>query len=208
MFNNIFKKKPEPEKPKATEEAKPEATENPQTTEKTSKQKRTRQPTKATENTDPQKPQIHADSEAAEKLFVGIKEYSSAMQIAEKIDKEIANTKSALGEYLRQLDTARAVAEKSQRLHDIVSKATGKKQTAEKPNQIEVNGLEIVVDATPLHELTAIESVVRSHQQRLIILQKTREALKTIDQVGDTEGILYLVLEREGIPEQILLKLQ
>jgi hypothetical protein len=129
------------------------------------------------------------------------------MEIAENIDQEIAATKSALGGYLRQLDEVRAVAEKSKRLHDVVAKVAGKKQSIENPEQIEVNGLEIVLDATPLNELTAIESVVRSHQQRLLDLQKAREALEPLDQFGDTEGIRYLVLEKEGIPEQILLKI-
>lgn len=74
------------------------------------------------------------------------------------------------------------------------------------PNWIEVNGLEIVLDATPLNELTAMESVVKSHQRRLLALQKAQEALETLDQAGDTEGIRYLVLEKERVPEQILLK--
>lgn len=152
-------------------------------------------------------PQVHADLKAAENAFVGIKEYSSASEIAEKMDKEIAGTKSELGEYLRQLDDRRAVAEKSKRLHDVVAKLANKKETMENPNQIEVNGLEIVLDATALNELTAIESVVKSHQQRLLALQKVQEALETLDDVGDAEGIRYLVLEREGIPEQILLKI-
>jgi len=204
MFDR-FKKKPEPEEPKVTEEPKPEVTEKPQTIEKLStKVKRTRKPDKTPEDT---APQVHADLKAAEKPFVGIKEYSSAMEIAEKIDKEIAATKSALGEYLRQLDDVRAVAEKSKRLHDVVAKVAGKKQSIEKPDQIDVNGLEIVLDATPLHELTAIESVVKSHQQRLLALQKAKDALAPLDQFGDTEGIRYLVLEKEGIPEQILLKI-
>jgi hypothetical protein len=38
-------------------------------------------------------------------------------------------------------------------------------------------------------------------------LQQTQEALKALDQVSDSEGIRYLALERDGIPEQILLKL-
>jgi hypothetical protein len=74
-------------------------------------------------------------------------------------------------------------------------------------NSVDLNGLEIVLDATVLNELTAIENVVKSHQHRLIALQKAREALKALDQAGDTEGIKYLALEKEGIPEQILLKL-
>ena len=206
MFD-IFKKKNETEEPTVAEEPKPEVTEKPQTTEKPSKKaKRNRKPAKATEDIDPN-PRIHADLKATGKPFVCINEYNSASEIAEKIDKEIAETKSALGEYLRQLDDKRAIAEKAQRIHDVVAKLANKKETKENPNQIDVNGLEIVLDATALNELTAIENVVKSHQQRLMALQKAQEALKTLDQVGDTEGIKYLALEREGIPEQILLKL-
>jgi hypothetical protein len=192
-----FKKKPEPKEPKVTE--KPRVTNKP-----SKKVKRSR---KTEEKPDQPVLQMYADLKAAENAFVGIKEYGSAMEIAEKIDNEIAETKSALGGYLRQLDSVRDLAEKSKRLHDVVAKVAGKKLSKEDPEQIEVNGLEIVLDATPLHELTAIESVLRSHQQRLLALQKAKEALEPLDQFGDTEGICYLVLEREGIPEQILLKL-
>jgi len=213
MFN-IFKKKPDPEEPKleehkVTEEPKTtEVTEKPQEAEKPSKKrKRARKPVKAAEDPIPQKPQAPANPKAAEKPFVGIKEYGSVTEIAEKIRREIAETKTALGEYLRSLDDKRAVAEKTQRIHNIVAKMANKKETKETPNQIDVNGLEIVLDATALNELTAIESVVQSHQQRLIALQKALEALKALDQVGNTEGIRYLALEKEGIPERILLKL-
>jgi len=54
--------------------------------------------------------------------------------------------------------------------------------------------------------LTAIEEVVRSQQERLLVLQKAREALKWVDQIGDTEGLKYLVLENDGVPERILFK--
>jgi len=38
-------------------------------------------------------------------------------------------------------------------------------------------------------------------------LQKTREALKWLDQLGDTEGLKYLVLQTDGIPERILFRI-
>jgi hypothetical protein len=214
MFDRL-KKKLETKEPKVTEDAKPEepeVTEKPKTTEKPSnKVKRTKKPAKEkpaekTEDPRPQSPPMHADLKTADP-FIGIKEYSSAVEITEKIEKEIAETKSSLGEYLRQLDDKRDVAEKTKRLHDVVAKIANKKEAKENTNQIEVNGLEIVLDSTALNELIAIESVVKSHQQRLMALQQAQEALKALDQVSDTEGIRYLTLEREGIPEQILLKL-
>jgi hypothetical protein len=140
-------------------------------------------------------------------MVTKIKEYTSAQAIAESLDKELSETKSVLGEYLRKLDEIRTLAEKSQKIRETVLKLAGKKATAENTSEITVGTLNIVLDANPFQELTAIESVVRSHQERLLVLQKVREAMKWLDQLGDTEGLKYLVLENEGIPERILFKI-
>jgi hypothetical protein len=141
-------------------------------------------------------------------MVVEIKEYESAEDIAETLDKDISNTKSTLGEYLRRLDEIRSLAEKSKKIREVVMKLAGKsKATGESLGEISVGTLNIVLDANPFHELTAIESVVRSHQERLLVLQKAREALKWLDQLGDTEGLKYLVVENEGVPERILFKI-
>ena len=141
-------------------------------------------------------------------MVVEIKEYGSAEEIAETLDKDISQTKSTLGEYLRRLDEIRSLAEKSKKIREVVMKLAGKSKAAsETLGEISVGSLNIVLDANPFHELTAIESVVRSHQERLLILQKAREALKWLDQLGDTEGLKYLVVENEGVPERILFKI-
>ncbi len=140
-------------------------------------------------------------------MVTQIKEYTSAQSIAEALDKQLAETKSVLGEYLRKLDDIRTLAEKSKKIRDTVLKIAGKKASTDNPSEVTVGTLNIILDATPFHELSAIESVVRSHQERLLVLQKVREALKWLDQLGDTEGLKYLVLEDEGIPERILFKI-
>jgi hypothetical protein len=140
-------------------------------------------------------------------MVTQIKEYNSAQAIAEALDKQLAETKSVLGEYLRKLDDIRTLAEKSKKIRDTVLKLAGKKTQNDNPSEITVGTLNIVLDATPFHELSAIESVVRSHQDRLLVLQKVREALKWLDQLGDTDGLKYLVLEDEDIPERILFKI-
>jgi hypothetical protein len=140
-------------------------------------------------------------------MVVQIKEYGSAEEIAETLDKEISETKSALGDYLRRLDDIRALAEKSKKIREVVMKLAGKKAAGESLGEITLGSLNIVLDANPFHELTAIEEVVRSHQERLLVLQKAREALKWLDQLGDTEGLKYLVIEDNGVPERILFKL-
>jgi len=150
--------------------------------------------------------QTNEEMKAQKNPFVTIKEFSSPTEITEEIDKEIGETKSALGQYLRQLEETKIVAEKLKRLREVVTKITRRKLPKESPNQLEVNGLEIILDATPLHELGAIETVVRNRQQRLMSLLKVKESLSSLDSLCETEGLRYLVLEKEGIPEQILLE--
>jgi len=140
-------------------------------------------------------------------MVVEIKEYGSAEEIEETLDRDISHTKSTLGEYLRRLDDIRSLAEKSKKIREVVMKLAGKKASNESLGEISMGNLNIVLDANPFDELTAIESVVRSHQERLLILQKARESLKWLDQLGDTDGLKYLVVETEGIPERILFKI-
>jgi hypothetical protein len=140
-------------------------------------------------------------------MVVEIKEYSSAEEIAENLDSKISETKSTLGEYLRRLDDIRALAEKSKKIREVVMKLAGKKAVTESLGELTIGNLNIVLDANPFHELTAIEEVVRSHQQKLLVLQKTHEALEWMDQLGDTEGLKYIVVEKDGVPERVLFKL-
>jgi len=140
-------------------------------------------------------------------MVVELKEYDSAGEIAKTIDEEISKTKSVLGEYLRRLDEIRNLAERSKKIRDVVFKLAGKKANQENLGEISVGGLSVVLDANPFHELTAIEEVVRSQQERLLVLQKSREALKWVDQIGDTEGLKYLVLENDGVPGRVLFKI-
>jgi hypothetical protein len=140
-------------------------------------------------------------------VVVEIKEYQSAEEIEEILDKRISSTKSALGEYLRRLDEIRTLAERSKKIRQVVMKLASKKASEESMGEISVGNVKIVLEATPLDELTAIESVVRSHQELLLTLQKAREALKPLGELGDTDGMKYLVVEKQGVPERILLKI-
>ena len=139
-------------------------------------------------------------------MVVEIKEFSSVEEIEEALDKEISETKSNLGEYLRRLDGIRQLAEKTKKVRQVVMRLAGKKTEAERIGEITVDNVNIVLDANPLDELTALESVVRSHQERLLKFQKAREELKPLDEFGDTDGVTFLIVEHDGVPERILLK--
>jgi hypothetical protein len=140
-------------------------------------------------------------------MVVELKEYESAVDIAKAMDEDISKTKSILGEYLRRLDSIRNLAERSKKIREVVFKLAGKKSAQDSLGEITVGDLSVILDANPFHELTVIEQVVRSQQDRLLVLQKAREALNWVDQIGDTEGLKYMVMESDGVPERILLKI-
>lgn len=140
-------------------------------------------------------------------MVIKIKEYTSAEEISDTLDREISNTKSTLGEYLRRLDEIRSLAEKSRKVREIVLKLAGKKNEKESLGEITMGNLSVVLDANPFDELVAIETVVRSQQERLLVLQKAREGLRPFDQFSETDGLKLQVVENNGIPERILIKI-
>ena len=140
-------------------------------------------------------------------MVIEIKEYTSTDEISNTLDKEIAYTKSALGGYLRRLDEIRSLAEKAKRIREIVMKLAGKKYEKENLGEISMGNINVVLDANPLDELLVIESVVRSQQERLLTLQKAREGLKPFEQFSETDGLKLQVIQNNGIPERILVKI-
>ena len=139
-------------------------------------------------------------------MVVEIKEFESVDELEETLDKDISQTKTTLGENLRRLDEIRTLAEKSKKIQQVVMKLAGKKATAESLGEVDVGSIKVVLEANPLDELNAIEAVVRSHQERLLTLQKAREGLRPLDELGDTDGMKLLVVANNGVPERILLK--
>jgi hypothetical protein len=138
-------------------------------------------------------------------MAVRLKEFDSATEIVKVVDQEITETKNTLSGYLRRLEDLRAMAEKAKRIREIISKISGKRAIVES-GEVSVSGIILIFDAKSVHESAAIEEVVRSQQEKLVTLQRTRESLKWADQIGETEGVKFLVLEKNGVPEKILFK--
>ena len=55
-------------------------------------------------------------------MVTQIIEYTSAQAIADALDKQLSETKSVLGEYLRKLDEIRTLAEKSKKVREVAQK--------------------------------------------------------------------------------------
>ena len=141
-------------------------------------------------------------------MLYKIKEFTSYVEITETLEKDISDTKSMLGQYLSRLDEIRQKAENLKKLHSTLSKIVGRKALNESLGEINVEDMTVVLDASPLDELKALESVVRSIQEHLSSLNKTRESLESFNELSDADGMKFLLVEANGVPETILLNIR
>ena len=137
-----------------------------------------------------------------------IKEFASYKEITETMDKDIIDTKSMLGKYLTRLDGVRGRAENLKRIRSTLSKVVGSKALKKSIGEINVEDVTIVLEAGPLDELNALESVIRSYQERLSKLNEARESLKSFNGLDDTDGMKFQLVEANGVPETILLNIR
>jgi hypothetical protein len=138
-------------------------------------------------------------------LVYKIKEYTSYQEITETLDKDISNAKSMLGKYLSRMDGVRTSAENLKKIRSTLSKMVGRKALNEGLGEINIEDMTIVLDASPLDELNALESVVRSYQERLSSLKKARELLESFNELGDIDSMKFQLVEANGVPETILM---
>jgi hypothetical protein len=137
-------------------------------------------------------------------MTVSLKEFGSASEILKFVDQAITDTKNALNGYMHKLEDIRELAEKSRIIREVIYKYAGKRSTSE--SEVFVSGVNVIFDAKSVHELSVLEEAVRGQQGRLVELQRTRENLKWADQIGDAEGVRFIVLEKDGVPKKILVR--
>lgn len=144
-------------------------------------------------------------------MAVEIRTYNSINDLIGAMDEEVARSKSQLGEYLRKFDEIRFLAERSRRLRETLLKAVGSKERQTMMDGVKIGEITVVLDVRPEHELTVLEEAVKSYQERILTLQKARESLKGFEmareEADEVKGIVCTVLENNGIPQRILVKL-
>jgi hypothetical protein len=137
-------------------------------------------------------------------MNVSLKEFGSASDILKFVDQAITDAKNVLNGYMHKQEDIRELAEKSRKIREVIYKYAGKRSTSE--SEVFVSGVNVIFDAKSVHELSVLEEAVRGQQGRLAELQRTRENLKWADQIGDAEGVRFIMLEKDGVPKKILVR--
>ena len=118
--------------------------------------------------------------------------FESLQDMRKYVDKSISETKSALGETYAKTEEIRKRYEFSKGDQTQGGKKSGPSNIKQK----EVAGFRVLVNPTPDYELKVIEDSVASLQERIEMLEKTKELYPALDKQG---ARIAMVLD-EGVP--------
>lgn len=154
---------------------------------------------------------MQAVAEAKLSTVVDIISFNSISEFNNYLDGEINKLKSQLGEYLRRLEAVKAKAETLVRFESLLAelakaaKSEGKGLGLEE-REFTLGTTKIVVNPSPKQELEALVAIVRSLQERIMLLEKIKKNLEQLAKIQDIEIKLDVLFENT-IPVKIFIKM-
>jgi hypothetical protein len=154
---------------------------------------------------------LQAVAEAKLSTVVDMISFNSISEFNNYLDGEINKLKSQLGEYLRRLEAVKAKAETLVRFESLLAelakaaKSEGKGLGLEE-REFTLGTTKIVVNPSPKQELEALVAIVRSLQERIMLLEKIKKNLEQLAKIQDIEIKLDVLFENT-IPVKIFIKM-
>lgn len=129
--------------------------------------------------------------------------FGSASDFIKYIDQAITEIKASLGDHMKQVEAIRQRYEKVKKRHDTLKKLLGgKKEVASDAKQLEVAGFKVLINPSAEYELSLLENVVSSLQEKLDAFERTKELLPLLKSEEDMR--ISMVLD-DGIPSGFML---
>ena len=150
-------------------------------------------------------------AEAKLSTVVDMVSFNSISEFNNYLDGEINKLKSQLGEYLRRLEAVKAKAETLVRFESLLAelakaaKSEGKGLGLEE-REFTLGTTKIVVNPSPKQELEALVAIVRSLQERIMLLEKIKKNLEQLAKIQDIEIKLDVLFENT-IPVKIFIRM-
>ncbi len=135
--------------------------------------------------------------------------FNSITDFIEYIDKEISDLRSKLGELLRRLEGTKAKAMLINKFESLVSelaKSAGQPAAGAGSWEINLGMTKVIVNPTPKQELDALVAVVKSYQERVVLLERLKKSLEPLTRLSEVEVTLEVVFENT-IPTKIFIRM-
>lgn len=136
-----------------------------------------------------------------------IREFGSLKDLFGYIDSQIAQYRKVFGDLIRVVEDLRARAERQKKILEVISKLTPGTQVSgeEASSQIDLKGVKVVVNPSPLQELSSFERLLEEINMRITKLTNIRKDLEVLATV-DLSGKIT-VFFKDDVPEIIIIKI-
>ncbi|MFQ5969934.1 MAG: hypothetical protein ACE5J2_05525 [Nitrososphaerales archaeon] len=129
--------------------------------------------------------------------------FQSPPEFIKYVDQAIMEVKSNLGAHMKKVEEIRGRYDKIKKRHDTLKKLMGgKKDVVGDTKQLEVAGFKVLINPSAEYELSLLENVISSLQEKLNAFEKTKELLPLFKDEQDMK--ISMVLD-DGIPSGFML---
>ncbi len=143
-------------------------------------------------------------------MVIATVHFQSGAEFTKYLEKTIGEIKNTLGDYLKEVEEVRERYDKARKSYDVVKKMMkGKKEGGGDSiigtKQLEVAGFRVLMNPSAEYELSLMESVITSVQERLEAFERAKELLPLLSSQVGTK--LTMVLD-DGIPTGFMVYLK
>jgi flagellar biosynthesis chaperone FliJ len=133
-----------------------------------------------------------------------IKEFNNIAEFVKSIDEDLNDYRKKLAELLRRLEELRVKVEHERKIKTAFTKLGLAAEAPEPKNVVDLKNIKIVMNPTADQELSNLESVVESLNNKITMLTAIKKDLEVLGSL-DVE-LKLTVIYLEGLPKTLIIK--
>jgi|YelNatPaOPRAMG01_1025707.scaffolds.fasta_scaffold26343_5 flagellar biosynthesis chaperone FliJ len=133
-----------------------------------------------------------------------IREFNNIAEFVKSIDEDLNDYRKKLAELLRRLEELRVKVEHERKIKTAFTKLGLVAEAPEPKNVVDLKNIKIVMNPTADQELSNLESVVESLNNKITMLTAIKKDLEVLGSL-DVE-VKLTVIYLEGLPKTLIIK--
>jgi len=139
-------------------------------------------------------------------MVTELKTFKTVKELISYLDEQVENTKRLLEEYMGRLETQKSKMEKIRALSESLGKILGRAPSIGTSQTVDIMGLKLIINPSPIQEVTTLEDVIKQLNDKLIVLQKIKKAVESLGMLEETELNLNVAVVND-IPTVVMMQL-
>lgn len=131
-----------------------------------------------------------------------VRSFQDASQFLLELDRQIRELEDMVKAVSSELEAIRPTLERYKKLQELLRKFSS--GPSEKSSPIEITGLQLYVDPSPITRYEILEESYRHMVDTLSVLKKVREVVQSVIREGGLESLRVTVQYKNGIPVKLI----